>query len=44
MPLQFDKTYVEGITKIKQQDVLYAEELGYRIKHIGISRKVDNGI
>ena len=35
---------VEGIAKIKQQDVLYAEELGYRIKHIGISRKVDNGI
>ena len=44
MPLQFDKTYVEGITKIEQQDVLYAEELGYRIKHVGISRKVDNGI
>ena len=44
MPLQFDKTYTEGITKIEQQDVLYAEELGYRIKHIGISRKVDNGI
>jgi homoserine dehydrogenase len=44
MPLQFDKTYIEGITKIEQQDVLYAAELGYRIKHIGISRKVDNGI
>jgi len=44
MPLQFDKTYVEGITKIEQQDVLYAAELGYRIKHVGISRKVDNGI
>ena len=44
IPLQFDKTYIEGITKIEQQDVLYAEELGYRIKHVGISRKVDNGI
>jgi len=44
MPLQFDKTYTEGITKIEQQDVLYAEELGYRIKHVGISRKVENGI
>ena len=44
IPLQFDKTYVEGITKIEQQDVLYAEELGYRIKHVGISRKVNNGI
>ena len=44
IPLQFDKTYIEGITKIEQQDVLYTEELGYRIKHVGISRKVDNGI
>ena len=44
MPLQFDKTYIEGITKIEQQDVLYAAELGYRIKHIGILRKVDSGI
>tara|TARA_B100001250_G_scaffold383557_1_gene377607 strand:+ start:242 stop:1555 length:1314 start_codon:yes stop_codon:yes gene_type:complete len=44
MPLQFDKTYTEGITKIEKQDVLYAEELGYRIKHLGISRKVKNGI
>ena len=44
MPLQFDKTYTEGITKIEKQDVLYAEELGYRIKHVGISRKVKNGI
>ena len=44
MPLQFDKAYTEGITKIEQQDVLYAEELGYRIKHVGISRKVKNGI
>ena len=44
MPLQFDKTYTEGITKIEKQDVLYAEELGYRIKHLGISRKVKNGV
>ncbi len=44
MPLQFDKTYTEGITEIEKQDVLYAEELGYRIKHVGISRKVKNGI
>ncbi len=44
MPLQFDKTYTEGITKIEKQDDLYAEELGYRIKHLGISRKVKNGV
>lgn len=44
MPLQFDKTYTEGIAKIEQQDVLYAGELGYRIKHLGITRKTDAGI
>ncbi len=44
MPLQFDKTYTEGITKIEQQDVLYAGELGYRIKHLGVTRKTDAGI
>jgi len=44
MPLQFDKTYTEGISKIEQQDVLYAGELGYRIKHLGITRKTKNGI
>ena len=44
MPLQFDKTYTEGIGKIEQQDVVYASELGYRIKHIGITRKTDIGI
>jgi len=44
IPLQFDKTYTEGITKIEQQDVLYAGELGYRIKHLGIARKTDKGI
>jgi homoserine dehydrogenase len=44
MPLQFDKTYTEGIGKIEQQDVQYAGELGYRIKHLGITRKTGNGI
>ncbi len=44
MPLQFDKTYTEGIAKIEQQDVQYAGELGYRIKHLGITRKTDEGI
>jgi len=44
IPLQFEKTYIEGIGKIEQQDVIYASELGYRIKHLGITRKTDNGI
>ena len=44
IPLQFDKTYTEGISKIEQMDVSYAGELGYRIKHLGITRKTKNGI
>ncbi|WP_019673406.1 homoserine dehydrogenase [Psychrobacter lutiphocae] len=44
IPLQFDKVYCEGITKITLQDVTYAEELGYRIKHLGfaVRRYEDN--
>jgi len=42
--LQFEKTYTEGISKITTEDVTYAEELGYRIKHLGITRKTDKGI
>ncbi|MCW8909121.1 MAG: homoserine dehydrogenase, partial [Gammaproteobacteria bacterium] len=42
--LQFDKTFTEGISKITPEDVTYAEELGYRIKHLGIARKTDKGI
>ena len=44
VPLQFEQTYTEGITRIGQQDVAYAEEFGYRIKHLGIARKRDDGI
>jgi homoserine dehydrogenase len=44
IPLQFEKTYTEGITHIEQQDVVNAGELGYRIKHLGITRKTENGI
>lgn len=39
IPLQFEKVYTEGITKIQREDVAYAEELGYRIKHLGFARK-----
>jgi homoserine dehydrogenase len=42
--LQFDKAYTEGITKISREDVEFAEELGYRIKHLGVARKTDKGV
>lgn len=44
MPLEFDKVYTEGISDIATVDVDYAEELGYRIKHLGIARRTDKGI
>lgn len=44
VPLQFEKTYTEGISRITQSDVTYAGELGYRIKHLGIARKTETGI
>lgn len=44
IPLQFDKVFTEGITQITRADVGYAEELGYRIKHLGIARKSEQGI
>ncbi len=44
IPLQFDKAYTEGISEITREDVQYAEELGYRIKHLGVARKTEEGI
>ncbi len=44
IPLQFEKTFTEGITTITREDVAYAEELGYRIKHLGVARRTDKGI
>jgi len=44
IPLQFDAAYTEGITKITRDDVNYAEALGYRIKHLGVSRRTEKGI
>ena len=44
IPLQFDKVYVEGITRIEPQDVTNAEEFGYRIKLLGITRKTERGV
>jgi homoserine dehydrogenase len=44
IPVQFDKAYVEGITKLEASDIKYAEQLGYRIKLLGIAKRRDNGI
>jgi homoserine dehydrogenase len=40
IPVQFDKAYVEGISKLAAQDIKYAEQLGYRIKLLGITKRV----
>jgi len=44
IPLQFEKVYTEGITRITREDVAYATELGYRIKHLGVARQTEKGI
>ncbi len=44
IPVQFDKAYVEGITKLGAADIKYAEQLGYRIKLLGITKRADKGI
>lgn len=44
VPLQFKKAYTEGITRLTREDVSYAEELGFRIKHLGVARRTDKGI
>ena len=44
VPVQFERAYVEGITKLEAVDIRYAEELGYRIKLLGITRRTEAGI
>jgi len=44
IPLQLDKVYTEGISNITREDVEYAEEFGYRIKHLGYTRRSAKGI
>ena len=44
IPLQFHRIYTEGISQITPVDVAYAEQLGYRIKHLGIARISDRGV
>ncbi len=44
IPMQFDKAYTEGISALTREDIRYAEELGYRIKLLGITRRTAKGI
>jgi homoserine dehydrogenase len=44
IPLQFEKVYTEGITKITREDVEFAEGFGYRIKHLGVAKRTAKGI
>jgi homoserine dehydrogenase len=44
IPVQFDKAHIEGITKLEAQDIRYAEQLGYRIKLLGITKRAAQGI
>jgi homoserine dehydrogenase len=44
VPVQFDKAHVEGITKLSAVDIRYAEQLGYRIKLLGITKRREQGI
>ncbi len=44
IPLQFSKVYTEGISKLTGEDVSYAEQLGYRIKMLGIARRAQHGV
>ena len=44
IPMQFDKAYIEGISKLDAIDIKYAEQLGYRIKLLGITRRTPEGV
>ena len=44
IPLQYDRVHVEGIGHVSREDVAYAEQLGYRIKHLGICRQTEEGV
>ncbi len=44
IPMQFDKAYIEGISKLDATDIKYAEQLGYRIKLLGITKRTSEGV
>ena len=44
IPMKFEQAYTEGITRLQQADIQYAEELGYRVKLLGITKRTDKGV
>lgn len=44
IPMQFDKAYTEGITHLTREDIRYAEQLGYRVKLLGITKRTEQGV
>ncbi len=44
IPMQFDKAYTEGISQLASADIRYAEELGYRVKLLGITKRTEQGV
>lgn len=44
IPLQFEAVYTEGISGVSTEDVVFADQLGYRIKHLGVARRSDKGV
>lgn len=44
IPMQFDRAHVEGISQLEAEDIRYAEQLGYRIKLLGLTRRRPNGV
>jgi homoserine dehydrogenase len=44
IPMQFSAAYTEGISKLTREDIQYAEDLGYRIKLLGVAKRKSNGI
>ncbi|UGA39284.1 homoserine dehydrogenase [Chromobacterium haemolyticum] len=44
IPMQFDRCYLEGISKLEGRDIKYAEELGYRVKLLGLTRRTPAGV
>lgn len=44
IPLQYDRIYMEGISEVTRDDVAYAQELGYRVKHLAIARRTDGHV
>lgn len=44
IPMQFDRAHIEGISQLEAEDIRYAEQLGYRIKLLGLTRRRPNGV